>query len=189
MCAYLYTELRGKTMAANVFTSIYSQTLTSNAATLSLSSFSGYTDLRIVLSQKTTGRANTNLTFNSSGSGYGQMTWYSYGSTTGGGTELWYASGSLGLVYLYGDRAQNGTTYPGVTVIDIPYYARTETNKMILAETGILLGGNSATDNARDVIQSQWADTTAITTIQINCGNSENFAAGTVVSVYGITEA
>jgi hypothetical protein len=176
-------------MAAGVFTSISSQTLVSNTTTLSLSSFSGYTDLRIVLSQTTTGRANTNLTFNSVGSGYGQMTWYGFGNTTGGGSELWYASGSLGLVYLYGDRAQNGSTYPGFTIIDVPYYARTDTNHMLLAETGIILGGTSADSYARDVIQSQWGNTSAITSIQINCGNAENFTAGTIVSVYGITEA
>jgi hypothetical protein len=176
-------------MAANVYTSISSQTLTSNATTLTLNSFSGYTDLRVVLSYTTTGNSSTTLTLNGVGSGYGQCTWYSYGTTSGGGTELWYYSGALALTYLYGDRAQNGSTYPATTIIDIPYYARTDTNHMLSTETGILLGGASANSNARDVIQTQWASTAAITSIQIACGNSQNFTAGTVVSVYGITEA
>jgi hypothetical protein len=188
MCAYLYTELRGKTMTANVYTSISSQTLTSNAATLSLNSFSGYTDLRIVLSQVTTGQSNTNLVFNGVASDYAQFTWYGFGTTNGGGSNLWYTSGALGLVYLYGDRAQNGNTYPGTTIIDIPYYARTETNHMLAVETGIILGGASANSYARDVSTSQWANTSAITSIAINCGNGQSFAVGTVVSLYGITE-
>ena len=189
MCAYLYTELEGETMTANVFTSISSQTLTTSAATLTLNSFSGYTDLRIVLSQFTTGASGTNLVFNGVTSGYGQFTWYSYGTTSGTGSNLWYTSGALGLTYLYGDRAQNGSAYPGISIIDIPYYARTDTNHMLSVETGILLGGASANANARDVITSQYANTSAITSIVINCGNSQSFAAGTVVSIYGITES
>lgn len=191
MCAFPYTELRGKTMAANVYTSISSQTLTTNAATLTLNSFSGFTDLRVVLSQLSTGLNDANLTFNSVGSGYAQITWYGFGSTGGGGSNLIYASGALGITYLYGDRAQNGTTSPATTIIDIPYYARTETNHMLSVENSVILGGGGggANANARDVIQAQWANTAAITSIQINCGNSQSFTAGTVVSVYGITEA
>jgi hypothetical protein len=176
-------------MAANVYTSISSQTLSSNANTLSLSSFSGYTDLRIVLSYLTDSIGDIRLTFNSTGSGYGQIIWYGFGNTSGGGTSGWYVSGALTAAYLYGDKQQNSTSVPASIVIDVPYYARTDTNHFFRAEGGIAKGGAGADFLERDVNQTQWANTTAISTIQITSGGSSNFTSGTVVSVYGITEA
>ena len=65
--------------AGKTYTQISSQTLTSNTGTINIGSFSGYTDLRIVLTYFVAGNGGSNFTVNNSTSGYGECDLYGNG--------------------------------------------------------------------------------------------------------------
>jgi hypothetical protein len=174
--------------AGKTYTQISSQTLTSNTGTINLGSFSGYTDLRIILTYFTAGNGGSYITVNSSTSGYSECDLYGNSASSGGSTTYAvYFGGVRGDLYFYGNYEHNSTTTPGSLILDIPYYERTDTNHMLFYTRGTTVGGAAQTAYETSVGMGQWANTSAITSVQLN--HSGSFAAGTVVSVYGITEA
>lgn len=175
--------------AGNTFTQITSQTLTSDTGTINLSSFSGYTDLRIVITYICSGSNSPRATFNNSTSGYEQYTFYSFGSSSPSVEALKIEYYNTSFAYLYGGRSQVGTTIPARIVIDLPYYTDTNAYHYMFTSYGSNLAGSDSLSYAVDTVQTSWRDSSAISTIQITAGAGNTFATGTVVSVYGILEA
>ena len=173
-------------MPTNTYSPISSQTLTGNASTITINSFSGYTDLRVVISFFTSSGVQETVQLNGSGgAAYEQMILNSFGSTMplSGGYKVYNYSGRSDF-YLYGGWTQNGTTIPAVIDLYFPYYANTSAYHYVF---GSYYSGQAQTGSTynKDLWQGQWKSGAAITSMVFNGA----FAAGTVVQVFGITEA
>jgi len=175
--------------AGNTFTPITSQTLTSSTGTINLSSFSGYTDLRIVLSYLTDApAAGPLITFNGSSGPYEQITIAIFGENNSSKTYA-VSNYSQSFAYLYATRSINSTTQPGVIIIDLPYYANTDTFHYMFNTNGVTQAGANQLSLVEEALQTSIEFTSAITTAQITLGNTAVFTSGTTISVYGILEA
>lgn len=176
--------------AGNTYTQITSQTLTSNTSTITLNSFGGYTDLRIIMSFFTNGPGQETMQFNGSGgSAYEQMVLNSFtGNSSGGVPLLAYVYSGRGNFYTYGGWTQNGTTTPAIMDLYLPYYASTDSFHYVFGTYGSTQAQTTGSYVEHDMWQGQWKSTAAITTITID-NSGAAFTAGTVISVYGITEA
>ena len=175
------------------YSQISSQTLSSSTNIITLNSFSGYTDLRIIVNYFATGDGVETLQLNGSGgTDYEQMILNSFTGASSGGVSNYksYVYASRGDFYTYGGWNQSGTTTPAVIDLYIPFYARTDTFKYVFGSYGSGNANAGAGDNfyEHDLWQGQWKSTSAITSITLN-RTTNTFAAGTVVSLYGITEA
>ena len=176
--------------AGNTYTPIYSTVLASNTNTISLSSFSGYTDLRIVITVLTTGNNNMIMKFNGATSGYEQLFLGTYGQSG----STYYDSGiyaGLGFMYVNAGYSQNGNTIPGIVTIDIPYYSDTSTYTSAFIKWGYSEGSASTPRYyGRDIMFSQWRSNAGVSSIDISMDTGASYyAPGTVVEVYGIKEA
>lgn len=178
--------------AGNTYTQISSQTLTGNASTITLNSFSGYTDLRIVMSFFTNADGIETLSFNGgpSGTAYEEMILNSFSNASSGGVAGYKAFVYSGRsdFYVYGGWTQNGTTTPAIMEFYVPLYSNTDTFKYVFGSYGSGQAQTTGTYYEHDLWQGQWRSSAAITSIQINRASGA-FTSGTVVSVYGITEA
>jgi hypothetical protein len=157
---------------------IATTTLASAAATVTFSSFSGYTDLILVTDNMQSGGTQGNLfiQFNSdSGSNYSR-TWLSGdGSTAYSGRES--SQTKIGLTaYAYPQ-----TTTPWAGLIQIQNYSNSTTYK------NVLIRGNNSKVGV-DAIVGLWRSTSAITSLVLSRSN-DNFASGSTFTIYGIKEA
>ena len=179
-------------MAAGVtYNAISSQTLSTSSNLITLNSFSGYTDLRIVMSFFTTGPGVETLQFNgSAGSAYEQMQLNAFTAATSGGVAGYnaYNLSGRGNFLTYGGWTQNGTTTPAIMEFYIPLYANTDSYHYVFGTYGSGQAQTTGTYYEHDLWQGQWKSSAAITSMTIS-NDSYAFAAGTVVSVYGISEA
>lgn len=160
--------------AGATYTPIYTTTLGSSQSSVTLNSFSGYTDLVLVIDGTVGSNCGIQLKFNSdSGSNY------SFTRITGDGSSA------------TSDRSSNAS------FMELGYYVSTARNMNIL---NIMNYSNSTTyktvlnrANAQTVnIGSQayvemWRSTSAITSILISA--SGNFSSGTTFTLWGIVAA
>ena len=167
--------------AGNTYTPIATNTLGSSQASVTFSSFSGYTDLVLVcsiISVGTPGGQSSSLQFNSdTGSNY------SYTRLDGDGTTA--ASGRSSnntTIYLSGN-GEASTTVPSTTITQIMNYSNTTTYKTILSR-----GSWNGTSKETDTRVGLWRNTNAITSISI-LAYASNFASGSTFSLYGILAA
>lgn len=169
---------------------ISSTTVTTDVSGFSISSFSGYTDLRIVLTWITNGPyANAIMRFNSATSGYEQEYLGTYGASN---PPSYYDTNKytgLTFMYLNAGYAQNTGPIPGIFTIDIPYYADTSTYTSNLITWGYAQGSTGTANYGLDIMQSQWRSNAGVSSISIGVDGTGTFAAGTVLEVYGIKEA
>jgi hypothetical protein len=153
-------------------------TLTSDVATVSFSSFSGYTDLLLVTDNFQSGGTQSNLylQFNGDTATNYSRTWLSGdGSSAYSGRES--SMSSIGLTaYAY---PQTTTHWAGL--IHIQNYSNATTNKTILVR-----GNNSAV--GVDAIVGLWRSTSAITSLTLSRFNNL-FATGSTFTIYGIKAA
>lgn len=163
-------------MPTQTYTPINSQVLTSAQSSITFNSFSGYTDLRLVITAKD-GSANTYgaafLRFNSdSSSNYSFTNIYGDGSTAGSTRST---SATSGDILIAGSTASNF----GITTVDIFNYANATTYKTFISR------GNTAESytNARVGLWRKTPET--ITSITLTSG-SGNFAVGSIFTLYGI---
>lgn len=140
---------------------------------------SGYTDLKIVLSARSTanGGQNVNLTFNSTASGYSDkilsgngatVSSFSSGNTTRGGSCA--IPGADFTANIFG----NGEIY-------IPNY-RSSSAKLFASDS---VTENNATTAYNQIEATAWSGTAAITSILIDLSGG-NFAAGSTFYLYGL---
>lgn len=164
-------------MATPTYDLLDSVTLSSSASSVTFSSISqGYRDLVIVASAAlTAGTGNLTMRLNSdSGSNYSGV------SMEGTGSAAQSGSGSTWNQFYV--NINNGSLWStkGIDVIQIMDYSTTNKHKSILARGNGLGTGNSVGANA-----GRWANTSAVTTVQLLAGGA-TLAAGSTFYLYGI---
>ncbi len=156
---------------------IATTTLGSAASTISFGSIgSGYTDLRLVLTFKTSSDGlQSQLTFNSdTGSNYSQTRLWGNGSSAATGRRT-------NVSEIYAEVYGGSTTNPHLTTFDIFSYAGS-TYKTVLTTAAEDNNGSGGIITGVGL----WRSTSAITTITLSCSN---FASGTTATLYGILKA
>lgn len=159
---------------ATALVALATTTLASSSATVTFSSIPAtYRDLRLVITfTKDTATNGARLTFNSdTAANYSQVIMYGNGSSALSATD--------GPNYIYlNDYVAASLTEITLSTVDIMDYSATDKHKTVL-ERGNRAGGSVAASAAR------WANTAAITSVQINTG-SGTFSAGSTFSLYGV---
>jgi hypothetical protein len=153
------------------YESIATTTASGSASSVTFSSFSGYTDLVLVVdgSISTAGTAVA-LRFNSdTGSNYSNTVLYGDGSSA---LSARASNSDKGLVGYIG-------TGQGNTIVHIMNYANSTTYKTAL-------GRFNASANFVGARVALWRSTSAITSINVLTDSGNNWAAGTVFTIYGI---
>lgn len=165
--------------AGSTYTPIATTTLGSNQASVTFSSFSGYTDLVLIVSANQTPALNTQyIRFNGdTGTNYSYTVFSANGSTVvaarGVTQDAWY-SGYYGVP---------PTTNYGTEIYNFQNYANTTTYKMGLSRTGRASGGT-------DQMVGLWSNTAAITSITYGIsGVSAFLTSGSTFTLYGISAA
>ena len=165
--------------AGATYEPIATTTLGTSTATVTFSSFSGYTDLILVCNIiSVNSGGSSSLQFNSdTGSNY------SYTRLDGDGTTAVSGRASnTTTIYLSGN-GDTSTTVPSTTITQIMNYSNTTTYKTILSR-GSWNGASKETDTRVGL----WRNTNAITSISI-LAYAQNFATGSTFTLYGIAAA
>lgn len=168
--------------AGSTYTPIATTTLGSAAASYTFSAISGsYTDLALVCTTRVTGAVDNDdvlVTLNSdTGSNYSATYLNGNGSTATSGRNTSTSKGYW--LYVVGNNA-GSSTYT-VDVINFNNYSNSTTYKTIISRTANSSNGAAARAGL-------WRSTAAITSITLNCPNS-NLAAGSTFTLYGILSA
>jgi hypothetical protein len=172
--------------AGRTYTPIATRLLTSDAASIEFTSISGsYTDLVILgltRSTRTAGVGALGIRFNSNSSSlYSSTRMY---TITGSGT-----AGSDRNSGTYLEAGQIASYNYGLSVfttckININNYSNTTTFKTVLCNTP-----NSQDSAGYQPMVGLWRSTSAITTITMYDAYGGDFAAGTRITIYGISAA
>jgi len=165
--------------AGQTYTPIATSTLGSNTATVSFSSFSGYTDLILVSVARHTGSGMVGayINFNSdTGANYSQTRLYTNGS---GSTSDRNASAST-IEYNYIGGSNFTPTY-----VNIMNYSNSISYKPILIKWNSL-GNGSASYFLEEICQ--WKNSSPITTITLTT-SSNSYTTGSTFTLYGIKAA
>ena len=170
---------------ASDFVKLSETVLSQAAANIDIQNISGsYKHLRLIFQGRgsTSNQKSVNLTFNNdTGNNYYNQRVYGYGTSVAGYEGLGGAFAYAGQIP--GSDATAG--FAGSSVIDIPNYAGTTFVKGMTVD--IECGLSTATGNTQNMRWSNWWNsTTAITRITLT-PSAGNFAAGTILSIYGIS--
>lgn len=161
---------------ASTYTPIATTTLSSATSTVSFNSFSGYTDLQLVINLKNDGGANYNCFIkynNDSGSNYSQLWINGTGSAASSGRDVGVTYSRLGY--------SNSST-PSTLIANIMSYSNTSTYK-----THIVRADDPAYLTWE--IIGLWRSTSAITSLTLYNEANANFSIGSTFTLYGITAA
>jgi len=166
--------------AGSTYEPIATQTLSSNAASVTFSSITQtYTDLVVVLSNAgATSAAQPAFRFNGDTAAN-----YSVTNLSGDGSSVisFRASGATYIQFGYNDYLSTANNYIGI--FNIMNYANTNTYK-----TSITHGSNASVGVGENV--GLWRSTAAITSIAISpLFGAINFLSGTTATLYGIKAA
>lgn len=167
-------------MATATYFPIATQTLGGSTNSITFSSIPNtYTDLRIVFLIPSAISVGDSwlLQFNGdTGANYASTELYSTGSTPH--SYLWYSN-----YYAYlSDAAQSAIqANPKLITIDIFSYAN-NTNKSLLSKMAYDQNGTGGVN----AIVNLWLNTSAITSIKLYNGSTDNFVAGTTATLWGI---
>ena len=163
----------------STYVALATTTLGASAASVTFSSISGsYRDLVLIANARTDRAATSDIykiTLNASGTGYSRVVMYGTGSTADS-----YADASLSAITPYaltGNTATSGVF--GFLKMQIMDYSATDKHKTILNNedaTGLEVSASAYT----------WANTNAVTSIEIDQLLGSNFASGSTFSLYGI---
>ena len=165
-------------MAAGATYEPIATTTLGSAGSITFSSIpSTYTDLRLVVSGKSSSSYSGAIRFNGI-----STTTYSSTNLIGDGT----AASSIRVssdtaIYVGGWGASAGTTYPALITIDIFSYAGA-TYKTVLGTWSNDMNGTGSTERCIGL----WRSTSAITSLSLF---ETNYAIGTVATLYGIKAA
>jgi hypothetical protein len=163
--------------AGSTYTPIATTTLGSAQASITFNSFSGYTDLILITSTKTSsGSADGAIvcTVNADAtSNYSHTALYGTGSSA-----LSFRSSNLTKMY-FGRWSNNQYT---TTKTQFNNYSNSTTYKTVLSQ-----GGN--TDNYIFEWVNLWRSTSAITSMELKVDDGSNFAIGSTFTLYGIAAA
>jgi hypothetical protein len=169
---------------ATTYEKIASTTLASATTTITFSSIpSTYTDLRLVITFKTTSDGDSIRGYFNSDTGNGN---YSMTGLQGNGSAASSYRQTNYNYLLLGDWRINGgsSTYPQLVTLDIFSYAGS-TYKTLLNTTSSDYNGSGGV--FREVWM--WRSTAAITTLTLPISGTNNLAIGTSATLYGIKAA
>jgi hypothetical protein len=159
--------------AGSTYTPIATTTLGSAQASISFSSFSGYTDLILICSATTvTDDQFLSIRFNGdTGSNYSNT------YMTGDGTTASSGRNTGTVIYIAGNSSN---TTPVLSITHIQNYSNSTTYKTLLSRT---------TDSTliTQITASLWRSTSAITSMVIASGS--NIQTGSTFTLYGIAAA
>jgi hypothetical protein len=157
------------------YEAIYSTTLGSAQASVTLNSFSGYTDLFLTTSTSTTSSANSGrvdvIVNSDTGSNYSFTRLYGDGSSAGS----YRRSNQTAFAEL--TNSTSGNFFP--MQLQFMNYANTTTNKTVLQNAFV------SASFRREVGVGLWRNTAAITSITLTAFGT-TFVAGSTFSLYGI---
>jgi hypothetical protein len=159
--------------AGSTYTPIATTTLGSSQSVVSFSSFSGYTDLVLVVAGTCSAGSYFTLRFNSDTS-----TNYSTTELVGDGSSS-SSSTITSANYMYIGAIR--TTQTNI-ITQIQNYSNSTTNKTVLSRT------NQAGTETKAVV-GLWRSTSAITSMDIGTGGANTFQSGTTFTLYGIKAA
>lgn len=168
--------------AGKTYEPIATTTLGSAQASVTFNSFSGYTDLILVMQGKSSNSTDDpQLYFNSdTGSNY-SLTFVSGDGSSAASARYTNTAGGF-----YCGRPGYTTEGFTTTILHFMNYANTTTYKTVLSRSG---GNNLATGyNKVEMAVALWRSTAAITSFTID-GGSGNIAAGSNFTLYGISAA
>lgn len=160
--------------AGSTYTPIYSTTLVSAQSSVTLNSFSGYTDLVLVMAPIVSSDTYNFLSINGapSGSSHSLTRMIGNGSTATSSREssqarinIWYSNAST----------------PSNFIVNLQNYANTTTYKTILCR------GNNTADSLAATV-GLWSSTAAITSIVLT-PQVGNYNIGSTFTLYGIKAA
>jgi len=157
----------------STYTPIATTTLGSSQATVTFSSFSGYTDLILVAAGTCSAGSYFTLRFNSD-----TGTNYSVTELAGDGSNA-SSSRITSANYMYIGAIR--TTQTNI-ITQIQNYSNSTTNKTVLSRT------NQAGTETKAVV-GLWRSTSAITSMDIGTGGANTFQTGTTFTLYGIKAA
>ena len=165
-------------MATATYTPIATQTLGSAAASITFNSIPGtYTDLRLVLTYTTSASDYLVLQLNGD-----TATNYSGVFLLGnGGTASSSNATTQGKMFINNPGSTYTLTSPAMATIDVFSYAGA-TNKSVLSTGAGDLNGSGQVETAA----SLWRSTAAITSIKLFLAGGNNFATGTIATLWGI---
>jgi hypothetical protein len=163
-------------MPTPTYTALATRTLTGAVASVTFSSIpASYRDLILVSNLQASAGNTLYLRFN------GTTSTYAFNGAVGqagGATALSSASGSGILIGASTIGLPTGAVQ-ATSVAQIMDYAQTDKHKSVLSRYG-----NSSSEI--DMFGSRWANTAAITSIQISVLPSGNLSTGSTFSLYGI---
>lgn len=160
---------------------IATTTLGSATSTISFTSISGsYTDLVLVFAYKSnsTNQPTLRLTFNGSTTGYSGTQLTGNGSSAASYRNT--SASFISIARVVGTPTTSGGT--ATVVINFMNYSNTTTYKTVLARP-------SAAESGVEADVGLWQNTAAITQIDITTATSNDFASGSMVTLYGIKAA
>jgi hypothetical protein len=161
--------------AGSTYTPIATTTLGTAVNSVTFSSFSGYTDVKLVVNASYSSEDYTCLQFNSdTGSNYSET------PIVGNGTSV--SSGRAANRAFIFTQAVAGTSVPFMVQCNFMNYSNSTTYKTVLSRSDCA---------SRDVTASVglWRNTAAITTIKIYGLTGANFQVGSTFTLYGIAAA
>jgi hypothetical protein len=163
--------------AGATYEPIATTTLVSAQATVTFSSFSGYTDLVLVTSTKGSTTNYPRINFNSdTGNNYSRTVLRGNGSTATSGR----ASNS-GRIDLTSNASNSSAEFNLNTITQLLNYSNSTTYKTVL------IRANNASDGV-DATVGLWRNTNAITSIDIGL-DTGTYAIGSTFTLYGIAAA
>jgi len=169
--------------AGSTYTPITTTTLGSAQASVTLNSFSGYTDLILIGSVKTTNSTSAVMraVFNSdSGSNYSVTRLLGNGSSAS--SDRYSNQTTLDIGYLPG---ADGSGF-GLSIVQLQNYSNSTTYKSVLNRWNSEAGATSTKYTTAGV--GLWRSTSAITSILIDF-SAGNIATGSTFTLYGIAAA
>lgn len=161
-------------MPTTTYTPITTTTLVSASNSITFNSFSGYTDLYLIVSGKSDGaNADYGLRFNGdTGSNYSRI--YLYGSGSGSATSGTTANSS------YMNLMNFSNVQPEVNRVHIMNYSNSTTNKTALSRIDDVASLGTVAQ------AGLWRSTAAITSLTVLTTGSSFLQAGTMLTLYGI---
>lgn len=171
-------------MPTSTYTPIYSTTLGSAQSSVTLNSFSGYTDLIVVCSVTANSTADwLTLRFNSD-------TGTNYSVTTLQGTSANAVASqrqsSVDKITLPGFTNTMGSTVPSTNIFNVQNYSNSTTYKTVLSRGGTF---DNSTTAAVGAVVGLWRSTSAVTSMSLFMYSGNSFKAGSTFTIYGILAA
>jgi hypothetical protein len=171
--------------AGSTYTPIATTTISgTGTSSITFNSFSGYTDLVLVVSPKelTSSDGGLNLRFNSdSGTNYSITQIYGDGSSA---VSSRTSNQTTIGIYCMADYRSSAN---GLGIVNIMNYSNSSTYKTVLQRSMNVNDSNVA--NLVVTRVGLWRNTAAITSMTLTPGNGYNFASGSTATLYGIAAA